>query len=235
MNSPFEQTVLLHLGPFAITPTIVVTWMLVAVLGVGAWWATRHLEQRPGRLQCMLELIVESIDSQIRDVLARDPAPYRTLVGSLFLFILSANTVSLLPGIESPTAKLETDAALALIVLVATVFYGIRAQGLPGYLKSFASPTWIMIPVNVFGQVTRTVSMTVRLFGNIMSGAFLIAVVLSLAGLLVPIPLMALDLLTGVVQAYIFAVLTMVFIGAAIEGPETPPRSVRPLKSDDGT
>ncbi len=228
MRSPFEQDVLVTLGPLAITPTIVVTWLIVIALAGGSWLATRHLDSRPGRVQLVLELIVEGIDSQLRATLGTDPAPYRTLVGTLFLFILVANTISLLPGIEPPTARLETDAALALIVLGATLVYGVRAQGVAGYLKSFASPTWVMIPVNVFGQLTRTVSLTVRLFGNVMSGAFLIAVVLSLAGLLVPIPLMALDLLTGVVQAYIFAVLATVFIGAAIERAE--PKPARPAK-----
>lgn len=221
MRSPFEQDVLFALGPFAITHTILVTWLIVLLLVTGSWFATRRLgAQAPGRVQLVLELLVEGIDAQIRATLERDPAPYRTLVGSIFVFVLVANTASLLPGIEPPTSRLETDAALALIVLGATVVYGIRAQGLGGYLRSFASPTWIMIPVNVFGQLTRTVSMAVRLFGNVMSGAFLVAVVLSLAGLLVPVPLMALDLLTGLVQAYIFAVLATVFIGAAIDEPD---------------
>jgi F-type H+-transporting ATPase subunit a len=120
------------------------------------------------------------------------------------------------PGVTPPTAHLETDAALALLVLGATVFYGIRTRGTGGYLAAFAEPSWVMIPLNVVEQITRTFSLVVRLFGNVMSGVFVIGIILSLAGLLVPIPLMALDLLTGAVQAYIFAVLSMVFIGAAI-------------------
>ncbi len=140
--------------------------------------------------------------------------------------MLIANWSSLVPGIEPPTAHLETDAALALIVFAATIYFGIRMRGWRGYLATFAEPTWVMIPLNIVEQITRTFSLIVRLFGNVMSGVFVVGIVLSLAGLLVPIPLMALDLLTGAVQAYIFAVLATVFIGAAIgERRKTPLQS----------
>ncbi|MBN8907701.1 MAG: F0F1 ATP synthase subunit A [Rhodospirillales bacterium] len=145
-----------------------------------------------------------------------DPAPYRALIGTILIFVLIANWSSLIPGVEPPTAHIETDAALALIVFCATIAYGVRAQGIAGYLKTFAEPSWVMIPLNLVEQITRTFSLIVRLFGNIMSGVFVIGIILSLAGFLVPIPLMALDLLTGAVQAYIFAILACVFIGAAI-------------------
>jgi F-type H+-transporting ATPase subunit a len=149
------------------------------------------------------------------------PAPYLPLLGTLFLFILIANWSSLIPGIDPPTAHLETDAALALIVFLAVIWFGVRARGVGGYLKTFAQPTIIMLPLNIVETFTRTFSLIVRLFGNIMSGVFIIGIILSLAGLLVPIPLMALDLLTGAVQAYIFTVLAMVFIGGAVsEGRE---------------
>ena len=141
------------------------------------------------------------------------------MLGTIFLFVLVANWSSLVPGVEPPTARLETDAALALIVFCATIYHGLRTRGPLGYLATFAEPSIIMIPLNLVEQITRTFSLIVRLFGNIMSGVFVIGVVLSLAGLLVPIPLMALDLLTGAVQAYIFATLAMVFIGSAVDGP----------------
>jgi F-type H+-transporting ATPase subunit a len=145
-----------------------------------------------------------------------DPSPYRTLIGTIFLYVLIANWSSLLPGVEPPTAHLETDAALACIVFGATIVLGLRSRGLLGYLKTFAEPTWVMIPLNIVEQITRTFSLIVRLFGNVMSGVFVVGIILTLAGILVPIPLMALDLLTGAVQAYIFAVLATVFIGAAV-------------------
>jgi F-type H+-transporting ATPase subunit a len=138
------------------------------------------------------------------------------LIGTLFLFILTANWSSLIPGIEPPTAHIETDAALGVIVFFAIVYFGVRARGLGGYLKTFAEPSIVMIPLNVVETLTRTFSLIVRLFGNVMSGVFIIGVILSLAGLLVPIPLMALELLMGAIQAYIFTVLAMVFIGSAV-------------------
>ena len=178
--------------------------------------AEPKLSLAPTRLQTALELLVVTIDQQIRDTMQTEPATYRALIGTLFIFVLIANWSALVPGVSPPTAHLETDAALALIVLGATVFYGIRTRGTAAYLAAFAEPSWVMIPLNVVEQITRTFSLVVRLFGNVMSGVFVIGIMLSLAGLLVPIPLMALDLLTGAVQAYIFSVLAMVFIGAAI-------------------
>jgi F-type H+-transporting ATPase subunit a len=155
------------------------------------------------------------------------PKPYVPLIGTLFLFILAANWSSLIPGIEPPTARIETDAALALIVFFAVIYFGIRARGFVGYLKTFSEPTFIMIPLNVAETFTRTFSLIVRLFGNVMSGAFIIGIILSLAGLLVPIPFMGIELLIGGIQAYIFTVLAMVFIASAVsEG--------RPADSTEG-
>ena len=177
---------------------------------------TRSLKLRPTRGQAVLELVVAAIEGQIRDTMGVSPKPYLPVIGALFLFILAANWSSLIPGIEPPTARIETDAALALIVFFAVVYFGIRARGLVGYLKTFSEPTFIMIPLNVAETFTRTFSLIVRLFGNVMSGAFIIGIILSLAGLLVPIPFMGIELLIGAIQAYIFTVLAMVFIAGAL-------------------
>jgi len=222
-SSPFLHEAWFHVGPVPVTGPVVVTWGIMAALLALAIVLTRNLTLRPSRGQEVVELIVSTIDSQIRDTMQAAPGPYRPLIGTIFLFVLTANWSSLIPGVEPPTAAIETDAALALIVLVAGVWHGIRTQGIKGYLHTFAEPSWVMIPLNVFEQISRTFSMIIRLFGNIMSGVFIIAIVLSLAGLLVPVPLMALDLLTGAVQAYIFGVLAMVFIGAAIGGEHSNP------------
>ena len=172
----------------------------------------------------MLFRSVGAIDSQIRDTMQVEPGPYRALIGTIFIFILVANWSSLVPGVEAPTAHLETDAAFGAIVFFSTIFYGVRALGLSGYLATFTKPTWVMVPLNIVEQFTRTFSLIVRLFGNVMSGVFIGAIVLSLAGLFVPIPFMALDLLTGAIQAYIFTVLAMVYIGAALaEGRQESP------------
>jgi F-type H+-transporting ATPase subunit a len=218
-GSPLTIAPVLQLGPLPITGPVLVTWAIMAVVTVAAILLGRRLSLAPGKLQTVLELLVDTIDQQIRDTMQAKAAPYRALIGTLFIFVLIANWCALVPGVTPPTAHLETDAALALIVLGATVFYGVRSRGATGYLASFAQPSWVMIPLNVVEQITRTFSLVVRLFGNVMSGVFIIGILLSLAGLLVPIPLMALDLLTGAVQAYIFAVLAMVFIGAAIGDP----------------
>ncbi|MDO6586557.1 F0F1 ATP synthase subunit A [Salipiger sp. 1_MG-2023] len=225
-DSPLDLSYAFHLGPLAISWVVVVSWGILIVLGLGCFALTRRLAIRPGKVQSVLELVVGTIDAQIIATIPGDPARYRALIGTLFLFILAANWSSLIPQVEPPTAHLETDAALALIVFVATIGYGIAAQGPWGYVKSFARPSWVMIPLNLIEQITRTFSLMIRLFGNVMSGVFVIGIILSLAGLLVPIPLMALDLLTGTVQAYIFAILSLVFIASAVE--DAPPDPKEP-------
>jgi F-type H+-transporting ATPase subunit a len=202
---------------------VVATWAIMAVLVAGSMLITRRLSLAPSATQAAFELIVATVDSQIRDTMRVEPAPYRAFIGTLFAFIFVANWCTLIPGVEPPTAHLETDAALALLVFLAVIWFGIRAGGLRGYLATFASPSPIMIPLNFIESITRTFSLLVRLFGNVMSGVFMIGIVLSLAGLLVPIPLMALDLLTGAVQAYIFAILAMVFIAGAVGGGKLAP------------
>ena len=215
IGSPLATKELFTVGPVPITEPVVVTWGLMAALALGGFLATRSLTVAPSRSQTVLEVIVGAIEDQIRDTMRVASAPYLPLLGTLFVFILAANWSSLIPGIDPPTAHIETDAALGLIVFFAIIYFGIRARGVGGYLKTFAEPTIIMIPLNVVETFTRTFSLVVRLFGNNMSGVFIVGIILSLAGLLVPIPLMALDLLTGAVQAYIFTVLAMVFIGSA--------------------
>jgi F-type H+-transporting ATPase subunit a len=216
MTSPLTSVALFHLGPVPITAGVVVTWAIMALLVIGSILISRRLSLVPSKTQAFFELIIDTVDGQIRDTMRLEPAPYRSFVGTLFIFIFVANWSSLIPGVEPPTAHIETDAALALLVFIAVIWFGIRASGIRGYLSTFASPNPIMIPLNFIESLTRTFSLLVRLFGNVMSGVFVIGIVLSLAGLLVPIPLMALDLLTGAVQAYIFAILAMVFIAGAI-------------------
>jgi F-type H+-transporting ATPase subunit a len=216
IGSPLATTTLFKIGPLAVTSPVVVTWGLMAGIGLACSLARRFLAVKPPAWQAALELFVGAIEDQIRETMRVPPQPYLPLLGTLFIFILVANWSSLIPGVDPPTAHIETDAALALIVFFAVFYFGIASRGLLGFLKTFAEPSVVMIPLNVVETFTRTFSLVVRLFGNVMSGAFIIAIVLSLAGLIVPIPLMALDLLTSAVQAYIFTVLAMVFIGGAI-------------------
>ena len=216
MISPLVSVPVFHIGPAPITEPVLVTWAIMAALVLVSLFVSRRLTLIPSATQAALELGVDALDSLIRDTMRAEPGPYRALIGTLFVFIFVANWSSLVPGIVPPTAHIETDAALAFVVFIAVIWFGVRAGGVVGYLATFASPNPIMIPLNFVESLTRTFSLLVRLFGNVMSGVFVIGVVLSLAGLFVPIPLMALDLLTGAVQAYIFGVLAMVFIAGAI-------------------
>ncbi|HVC30771.1 MAG TPA: F0F1 ATP synthase subunit A [Steroidobacteraceae bacterium] len=214
-GSPLATAVVFSLGPLQVSRPVVTTWAIMAVLAGGSWSATRRLRPEPSRGQALLELLVTGIQSQIEEVVRREGRPLVPLLGTLFIFLLTANVCGILPGVQAPTGRIETPAALALIVFLSVHWFGVRVRGLRGYLGSFAQPKLIMLPLNILSEITRTFSLMVRLFGNIMSGEFLIALVLALAGLFVPIPLMALELLVGVVQAYIFSVLATVFIGAA--------------------
>jgi F-type H+-transporting ATPase subunit a len=218
IESPLATKTLFVIGSIPVTAPVAVTWGLMAVLALVGFLATRSLSLSPSRYQAILEVVVDAIEDQIRGTMRIAPEPYVAMIGTLFVFILASNWSSLIPGVEPPTAHLETDAALGLIVFGSIIYFGIRARGTWGYLRTFAEPTVFMIPLNLIETFTRTFSLIVRLFGNVMSGIFIIGIVLSLAGLLVPIPLMALELLIGAIQAYIFTVLAMVFIGSAVGG-----------------
>jgi len=217
MESPLVENVLFHIGPVPIAASVVVTWGIMAALVAVALLFTLVRRLAAGTGGALVTYTVEELADQIGAVMRiSDARPFLPLLGTLFLFILFANLCSLVPGIEAPTGRLETTAALAGIVFFAVHWYGVRRLGLLGYLASFARPVLIMVPLNVISQITRTLSLAVRLFGNVMSGAFIGAIVIALAGLFVPIPFMALEILVGVIQAYIFTVLAAVFIGAAI-------------------
>jgi F-type H+-transporting ATPase subunit a len=219
-SSPLASIVIFRLGPIAITRPVVTTWAIMAVLIVVSWMVTRRLDRRPDRIQAVLEIAVTGILGQIEEIIRKDARSLLPLLGTLFIFLVVANLSGVLPGVEAPTAKLETPAALALIVFVSVHYFGVRARGFLGYLASFAKPKVIMLPLNILSEVTRTFSLMIRLFGNIMSGEFIIALVVALAGLFVPIPFMVLEILLGLIQAYIFTVLATVFIGAAIRDGE---------------
>lgn len=219
-SSPLTSALLFHLGPVPVTRAVATTWAIMAVLAGGSHLLTRRLRPDPGRAQAVVELLVTGISGQIRAVVGDDDdsRALLPLVATLFLFLVAANLSGLLPGTQAPTATVETPAALAAIVFASVHYYGVRAHGPLGYLASFARPKLVMLPLNLLSEVTRTFSLMVRLFGNVMSGEFVIALVAALAGLFVPVPLMALEVLLGLVQAYIFTVLATVFIAAAIGG-----------------
>ncbi len=200
-----------------VNATILFTWVNIILLTAVSGLVTRKLATResPSRGQSILEVIVEGIEVQIENIGLRPARDFLPFLGSLFLFILLSNILSVVPGYQAPTGSLSTTTALALSVLVATPFWGIRRRGLVGYLKLYLEPTPFMLPFNIIGEVSRTLALAVRLFGNVMSGAMIAATLLSVVPIIFPVVMSALGLITGVIQAYIFAVLAAVYIAAA--------------------
>jgi len=210
-------------GFFKLNATIVFTWGLMLVMTLGAWLVTRHLstDLTRSRWQNFLEIIVTGIEQQIKEVGLRRPRQYIGFLGTLFLFIALANLGTVIPGYEPPTGSLSTTAALALCVMVAVPLFGIEDQGLAGYLKTYLDPTPLMLPFNLISEVSRTLALAVRLFGNMMSGAMIIGILLSITPFIFPIVMTVLGLLTGMVQAYIFSILAAVYIAAATQTSKT--------------
>lgn len=212
-----DQVVYWHHGFFKLNATIAFTWALMLVLAIGSKLITRKLslDLKRSRWQNLLEILVTAIENQIQDVGLKDPEKYLGFLGTLFLFIAMASLCTIIPGYEPPTASLSTTAALALCVFVAVPLFGIQEQGVGGYLISYIKPTFIMLPFNIISEFSRTLALAVRLFGNMMSGAMIIAILLTITPLIFPILIMLLGLLTGMVQAYIFSILAAVYIAAA--------------------
>ena len=214
--SPDEMIFWQH-GFLKLNATIVFTWGLMLVLAVGSILITRKLSTglERTRWQNLLEIVVTLIEKQIQDVGLRHPRKYLGFLGTLFLFVALAALCTVIPGYEPPTSSLSTTAALALCVFVAVPLFGIEDQGVGGYLKSYIEPTIIMLPFNIISELSRTLALAVRLFGNMMSGAMIIAILLTITPFVFPIVMTALGLLTGMVQAYIFFILATVYIAAA--------------------
>ena len=222
MHLSSDQLIFWQHGFIKLDATIVYTWVLMLVLTMGSWLITRRFttEVTVSRGQCALEIIVINIKKQIEEVGLKRPAKYIGFVGTLFLFIALANIFTIFPGYEPPTGSLSTTAALAICVFVAIPLYGIEERGWRGYLKSYIKPTVIMLPFNIMGEFSRTLALAVRLFGNMMSGTMILSILFIITPFIFPTVMSLLGLLTGMVQAYIFSILALVYIAAAI-GPDT--------------
>jgi F-type H+-transporting ATPase subunit a len=206
-------------GLVKLNATILFTWLVMFLLVFGSWLVTRklHTGARLPRWQNLLESIVMLINGQISDVTRQEPRRFLPFLGTLFLFIGLSNLLSIVPGFQPPTGSLSTTAGLAICVFIAVPAYGIADHGILGYLKNYIQPTPLMLPFNVMGEISRTLALAVRLFGNVMSGAMIAAILLAIAPLVFPVFMNLLGLLTGMVQAYIFAILAAVYIGAGLE------------------
>jgi F-type H+-transporting ATPase subunit a len=212
-----DQVVFWQLGPLKLNATIAYTWGLMLFLVIGARLITYKLASRNerSRWQNLLEIIVTGIEQQIEAVGLRGPRKYVGFLGTLFIFVATANLFTIIPGYEPPTSSLSTTTALALCVWIAVPVFGVAEQGLGRYLKSYLEPTVVMLPFNLIGEISRTLALAVRLFGNMMSGAMIVAILVTITPFLFPIVMTTLGLLTGMVQAYIFSILAAVYIAAA--------------------
>lgn len=204
-------------GWFSLNATIVFTWLVMALLTTISWLVTRRLSAGTSisYWQNLLEVLVTGIRDQISEVSQQQPGRFLPFVGSLFLFIAMANLLNILPGYMPPTGSLSTTTALAMCVFVAVPVFGVVEEGLAGYLRHYVKPTWFMLPFNLIGEISRTIALAVRLYGNIMSGTVIVAILLSLTPYFFPVVMQLLGLLTGMIQAYIFAILAMVYIASA--------------------
>jgi len=220
-----DEIIFWQYGFIKLNATIVFTWGLMLVLAVGSRLITRRLSiglQR-ARWQNLLEIVVTAIETQIDEVGLSQPRKYLGFLGTLFLFVATASLCTVIPGYQPPTGSLSTTAALALCVFVAVPVFGIEEQGLSGYLRSYVQPTFIMLPFNIISELSRTLALAIRLFGNMMSGAMIIGILLTIAPFIFPIIMTMLGLLTGMVQAYIFSILAAVYIAAAARVRKTAP------------
>jgi len=218
MRLSADQMIFWQHGFIKLNGTIVFTWAIMLVLALGAKLITRRLSTdltRRSRWQNFLEIAVTGMRKQIEEVGLSHAEKYLPFLGTLFLFVAAANLCTVIPGYEPPTGSLSSTAALALCVFVAVPLFGIEDQGLGGYLKSYMEPTVIMLPFNIISELSRTLALAVRLFGNMMSGAMILSILLTITPFLFPIVMTLLGLLTGMVQAYIFAILAAVYIAAA--------------------
>lgn len=215
-----DQLVLWRLGPLHLNATIVFTWAVMLMLTLGSWLVTSRLaagDTARSRWQNAVEVVVQTIRGQIREICPSGADTYLPFTGTLFLFIALSNLLDVVPGWHAPTASLSTTAGLAICVGVAVPVFGIRSQGWLAYLRHYLSPTVVMLPFHLLSETSRNLALAIRLFGNMMSGAMLAGVLLAIAPLFFPVLMQVLGLLTGMIQAYIFAILAMVYIAAAVQ------------------
>ena len=212
-----EENLLIELGPLVITSTVVTTWVIIGLIWICSWLITRRLHIDPGPLQAATEGVVTSIEDAVAAIDAQHAQRIMPFIGSLWIFLVIANLSSLIPGVHAPTRDLSATSALAIIVFFSTHWFGIRIQGLKEYLRHFLSPSPILLPFNLISEITRTIALAVRLFGNMMSLEMVALLILLVAGFLAPIPIMMLHIVEALVQAYIFGMLALIYVAGGIQ------------------
>lgn len=229
--SPFARP-LLQWGPWVLTDSIVSTWLIMATLWLVVGLGCRNLQDSPGRRQTAFEGVVEFAETAVREVLPDDYRRVTPFILSLWVFLVVANLLSLIPGLESPTRDLSVTSALAVLVYLSVHWFGVRAEGWRAYLRHYLSPNPILLPFHLLSEITRTVALAVRLFGNMMSMDMIAALLLLIAGFLVPVPILMLHVVEGLVQAYIFGTLALIYIASGIQ---TRQHSVRNIDRESPT
>ena len=216
-DSDIVAAVVLQLGPVAITTTVLTTWALMFALALFGWLSTARLRPRPGPLQTALEGIVSAIQNAVAAVAPQQAQQLTPFIGSLWIFLVIANLSGLIPGVHSPTGDLSATAGLALLVFLSVHWFGIRAQGLGNYLRHYLSPSPVLLPFHLISEVTRTIALAVRLFGNIMSLEMTALLILLVAGFLAPVPILMLHIVEALVQAYIFGMLALIYVAGGLQ------------------
>lgn len=211
----------LQLGPVILSGPVLTTWGIMLVLGIGSWMVTRRLRLDPGPVQVVLEGLVSAADEAIRAVLPAQTARLLPFIATLWLFIMVANLSGLIPGVNAPTSNLSTTAALAVLVFLSVHWFGIRSEGIKGYVRHYLAPMPVMLPFHLMSELTRTVALAIRLFGNMMSLEMAALLVLLVAGFLVPVPLLMLHIIEALIQAYIFGMLALIYIAGAIHSQQS--------------
>jgi F-type H+-transporting ATPase subunit a len=212
-----EINTVFHIGALEITTTVITTWIILSILGLSCWLLTRQLSDRPGTLQTAVEALVTIIENAVADV-----APYQVkllmpFIGSLWIFLVITNLSGLIPGVHSPNRDLSATSALAIVVFFSVHWYGIRIQGIKAYLAHYLQPSPILLPFHIVSEITRTLALAIRLFGNIMSLEMAALLILLVAGFLAPVPILMLHIIEALVQAYIFGMLALVYVAGGIQ------------------
>jgi len=206
-----------HVGPLLISDTVITTWGIMLGLWLLAWLAGRRLQATPGMLQAALEGIVTAIEEAIHAVLPQYTREIMPFIATLWVFIVVANLIGLIPGLHSPTRDLSATSGLAILVFLSVHWFGVRTQGLKSYLRHYLSPSPLMLPFHLISEVSRTVALAVRLFGNMMSLEMAALLILLVAGFLAPIPILMLHIVEALVQAYIFGMLALIYVAGGIQ------------------
>jgi F-type H+-transporting ATPase subunit a len=220
LEQEFIPVVLFHIGPLQVTSTIVHTWIIMAIVSAAVIVLGKRLRVKPARWQNALEWVVEAVDGVIRDMIPENSRLFLPIVGTLMVFITAANLGGLIPGLRSPTADINTPLALAIVVFFSVHYYGIHEKGLLGHLKHYVEPIFILLPIELASELARTLSLTFRLFGNILGEEIVIAVLFLILPYFVPVPMMLFSIFTSVIQAYVFGMLTVVYISGAVRAAE---------------